>query len=299
MLPAQNLRPESLLFVLATESRALNVVATSATTICFVSRNLIPKAKEIIKQKAHIEPISIKRTNDFHDEELDKKVIYESLKQLPILDVDGKRGKSIYRKLIREIDAVDGLISNNEAYTDFVKTGSVLAKTSMGKKYVPISEVRYADKKVFSDKILKNFNMFDVDSRSGEEKIRKLFGVMPLKYVNAEVDGIPIIHELDGDFIEEYHKFLPFVYACRMGLKNDNQDFNRLKSTKIKKVTGEVLVVANRYIDKIILFDDKVEIYYNFKKKENPDDNHRDYSYSDGSNKSLMVHLRGLEPRTH
>ena len=166
-------------------------------------------------------------------QELDKKVIYESLKQLPILDVDGKRGKSIYRKLIREIDAVDGLISNNEAYTDFVKTGSVLAKTSMGKKYVPISEVRYADKKVFSDKILKNFNMFDVDSRSGEEKIRKLFGVMPLKYVNAEVDGIPIIHELDGDFIEEYHKFLPFVYACRMGLKNDNQDFNRLKSTKI------------------------------------------------------------------
>ena len=53
MLPAENLRPESLLFVLATESRALNVVATSATTICFVSRNLIPKAKEIIKQKSH------------------------------------------------------------------------------------------------------------------------------------------------------------------------------------------------------------------------------------------------------
>ena len=53
MLPAQNLRPESLLFVLATESRALNVVATSATTICFVSRNLIPKAREIIKQKSH------------------------------------------------------------------------------------------------------------------------------------------------------------------------------------------------------------------------------------------------------
>jgi len=48
-----------------------------------------------------------------------------------------------------------------------------------------------------------------------------------------------------------------------------------------------------RYIDKIILFGDKVEIYYNFKKKENPDDNHRDYSYSDGSNKSLMVPLVG------
>ena len=53
MLLAQNLRPESLLFVLATESRALNVVATSATTICFVSPNLIQKAKELTKQKYH------------------------------------------------------------------------------------------------------------------------------------------------------------------------------------------------------------------------------------------------------
>ena len=53
MLPAQNLRPESLPFVLATESKALNAVATNATTFCFVSPNLIQKAKEIIKQKSH------------------------------------------------------------------------------------------------------------------------------------------------------------------------------------------------------------------------------------------------------
>ena len=166
-------------------------------------------------------------------QELDKTVIYEALKRLPQLDIEGKKGKSIYRKLIREIDSVDSVTFNNDAYTDFIKTGSVLAKTSMGKKYIPIGEVRYADKKVFSDKILKNFNMFDVDSRSGEEKIRKLFGVVPLKYVNAEIDGDPIIHKLDGAFVDEYHKFLPFVYVCRMGLKNENQDFNRLKSTKI------------------------------------------------------------------
>ena len=47
MLPAQNLRPESLLFVLATESRALNVVATSATIICFVFPCLLKKTKKI------------------------------------------------------------------------------------------------------------------------------------------------------------------------------------------------------------------------------------------------------------
>ena len=166
-------------------------------------------------------------------QELDKEIIYEALSLLPTLDVEGKKGKGIYRKLIRDIDSVDSLIRYNSAYEDFIKNGFVLAKTDMGRKYVPISDARYADKKVFSQKILKNFNMFDVDSRSGEEKIRRLFGVTPLKYVNAEADGIPVVHALDASFVEEYYKFLPFVYACRMGLKNEHQDFNRLKSTKI------------------------------------------------------------------
>ena len=46
--------------------------------------------------------------------------------------------------------------------------------------YVPVSEARYADKKVFSEEMLRSFSMFDADSRSGEEKIKKLFGVKPL-----------------------------------------------------------------------------------------------------------------------
>ena len=39
------LRPESRIFVLATGSRALRVVATSATTICFVFPNMTPNPK--------------------------------------------------------------------------------------------------------------------------------------------------------------------------------------------------------------------------------------------------------------
>ena len=32
----------------------MSVVVTNVTTICFVSRNLIPKAKEIVKQKLSV-----------------------------------------------------------------------------------------------------------------------------------------------------------------------------------------------------------------------------------------------------
>ena len=35
------------MFVLATENKALSVVATNATTICFVSLNLIPKKRTL------------------------------------------------------------------------------------------------------------------------------------------------------------------------------------------------------------------------------------------------------------
>ena len=48
ILPEQNLRPDSLTFVLETESKVLNVVATNATTICFVFPDLIRKTKKKI-----------------------------------------------------------------------------------------------------------------------------------------------------------------------------------------------------------------------------------------------------------
>ena len=41
------LTPESLWFVLATESKAVSAVAMSASTFCFVSRNSIPQSKKI------------------------------------------------------------------------------------------------------------------------------------------------------------------------------------------------------------------------------------------------------------
>ncbi|MBE6555487.1 MAG: hypothetical protein E7663_04560 [Ruminococcaceae bacterium] len=46
------LTPGELPFVLATESKALNAVATNATTFCFVSPDLIQKAKQLTKQKS-------------------------------------------------------------------------------------------------------------------------------------------------------------------------------------------------------------------------------------------------------
>lgn len=166
-------------------------------------------------------------------QEMDKAVIYNALLRLPELDKECKRGKSLYRKMIRDGVTPEEYKENNPAYKKFIANGYILAKKDGAKKYVPVGEAKYADKKVFSDEILKSFSMVDIDSRSGEEKIKKLFGVNPLKYVSVETDGEPEIHPLDDDFKKEYLRFIPFVYACRMGLKNASSDFRRLKTSKI------------------------------------------------------------------
>ena len=52
-------------------------------------------------------------------------------------------------------------------------------------------------------------------------------------------------------------------------------------------------------IQKIVVYDDKIIIYYNFTDKTNPDEsNHRDSFYYPGSDSSVMVEINGLEPST-
>ncbi|MDE7238466.1 MAG: DUF3883 domain-containing protein [Lachnospiraceae bacterium] len=166
-------------------------------------------------------------------QEMKNTVVYQALMKLPELDLKCKLGRSIYRKIIREGFTPEEYKKENPDYDAFIKNGMVLAKQNGTKKYVPVSQARYADKKVFSEDILGSFNMFDIDARSGEEKIKKLFGVQPLKYINVETDGEPVLHLLDEAFKKEYQRFIPFVFACRSGLKNAKTDFRRLKSSKV------------------------------------------------------------------
>ena len=166
-------------------------------------------------------------------QEMESSVIYQTLLKLPELDSECKKARSIYRKIIRDGLSPEEYKENNPDYETFIKSGKVATKKAGIKRYVPVSEARYADKKVFSDEILKSFCMFDIDARSGEEKVKKLFGVKPLKYTNIELEDEPVLHPFDDIFKKEYQRFLPFVFACRIGLKQATADFRKLKYSKV------------------------------------------------------------------
>ena len=164
---------------------------------------------------------------------LDKHVIYSVLIQLPGFDQDYQKGKSIYRKLVRDIENIDELINENPEYDSFIKNGLILTKRGDIKRYVPVSSARYTDKKIFSKQILKDIDLVEIDAKSGEERIAKLFGVKPLKSIQVGLQSEPELHSLNEKFQKDYLSFLPFVLACRISYSSKTKDCKRLIKTKV------------------------------------------------------------------
>ena len=54
--------------------------------------------------------------------------------------------------------------------------------------------------------------------------------------------------------------------------------------------------IARKYIDRIIIYDKKIEIYYNFGQRKNPDSKNRDFFEPSGSTRTDLVPLVGVEP---
>lgn len=170
--------------------------------------------------------------------DMDKRTIFRILLQLHEVDTDCTKGSKIYNELIKQLENIDKLSYGNAEYSEFVRSGKVLCKHNGEKAYMPIKSVRYTDNKIFSGEILKKFNMLYVNARSGEGKVEKILGVLPLKNVNISLAGEVIKHPCNADFQEIYKQFLPYVYACRlMVVKKAQKDLKNLKNTRVLLVS--------------------------------------------------------------
>lgn len=195
-------------------------------------------------------------------QEMDKRVIYGVFYDLPKLDPECKKVRSLYRKVIKNGLPTEEYTTNNPEYEKFIESGKVAVLYEDKKIYVPVKEAKYADKKIFSEELLRSFKMLNVDARSGEEKMRKLFGVVPLKEVDGNVEGQPKHSILEERFREEYRRFIPFIYARRYNIKKINSEVNELMSTvvslcnevKIKYEIGEEVKISKLKDYEIVYF---------------------------------------------
>ncbi len=166
--------------------------------------------------------------------DLPNETIYEILLTLPDFDKDCTLGKTIYTKLNLHFDkeSTARLIKNNLTYQKFLREGKVLAELDGKYKYIPINEVYYVGKKIYSDDILKNYPVLALNRRAGDDKIKSLFGVQSIKAIGS-IKVTPIFHHLNDEFQLEYHKLLPYIYARRLDVDTKNKELNLLKSSKI------------------------------------------------------------------
>lgn len=120
-------------------------------------------------------------------------------------------------------------MKRTDKYTQFIKTGEVLVKIDGRKEFISNTKAFYADRKEFSEEILKQFPMLDLPPRTGTLKVETLFGVKPLKDMNVrlEKDSTKTC-TLNTSFIADYQQFIAYVLTCRHSTKNFKDDLRKL-----------------------------------------------------------------------
>ncbi len=171
---------------------------------------------------------------------LSKEKIYDILLNLPNLDKDCSLGKKIYTQLnlFYKDDKLNKLITDNKKYEEFKKNGKVLAEKNGELKYLPVSDVYYVGKKIYSDDILDDFPKLALNRRVGDPKVEKMFCVQSIRKIgNIEVCDM-CMHSLNDAYQKEYLRILPYIYAKRIDYDNKNKELNILKKSKICLVTN-------------------------------------------------------------
>lgn len=117
---------------------------------------------------------------------------------------------------------------------------------------------------------------------------------------NNKLTGIGFITE--KDLMNELEKQLADI-EDKIELEKYNEQKILTKEKVMAYLTNAILkkpkTLIHTLIQKIIVYEDKVEIFYNYTDETNPgDDSPRDLSYYSGSDSSVILEIVGIEPMT-
>lgn len=160
--------------------------------------------------------------------------IYEILLGLYTNKTEPAVTKQIYTKLNLKYKAetIVGLINNNPMYGKFKSEGGVLAELNGKYVYLPVGNVYYVDKKIYSEDILRNYPLLVLGKRAGASKIQKMFCVQPIQ-ATSEIEVEYEEHDLNAAYQKEFQRSLPYIYAKRIAVDSKNKEFHALRSAKI------------------------------------------------------------------
>jgi len=158
---------------------------------------------------------------------------YEVLLELPKLDPEGNKAKSLYRILLGRSDL--DIAPYGEKYDSFISKGKMLGRERGKASYYPISELFYVDNITLPSNITEEFPLLELDKRRGAAKVKKLFGVEQLTRDSVKIEIAHFEeHNASQNFQSDFDRLKPYIYAVRVEEDTNRVNLSSLKRLKVK-----------------------------------------------------------------
>lgn len=157
---------------------------------------------------------------------------YEVLFELPKLDPEGSKAKSLYRILVEGSDA--DASPNGKKHDEFMISGKMMGRVKGILSYYPIRELFYVENITLPSNIAEQFPLLEVDKRRGASKIKKLFGVEQLTRDKIQIEIIHFEeHPASQNFQGDIERLKPYIYALRVEADTNRANLSVLKKLKV------------------------------------------------------------------
>lgn len=156
---------------------------------------------------------------------------YELLLELPKVNPDGSKAKSLYRTLISNKieDSPSG-----ERYEEFMVNGEMFGRMGREKKYCPIRKLYYLENLTLPSIIADHYPILELDPRSGASKVRKIFGIEQLTIDKTRTTIVDFEeHPCSQSFQEEVERLKPYIYAMRVEEDTTRRELKALRNLKV------------------------------------------------------------------
>lgn len=156
---------------------------------------------------------------------------------------------------------------------EYIENGVVLSIVNGKNEYVPISEATYVLNPNHSQDLLAKLKVSKIRQRVGNTRIKELFGVQPMDYIEFKVNKPSLNEKLNDEFQQEFSQLKPllFVYRQQKNLTETQKkrELGSLKELKIKicfnadvkfdinAITQQLKLKDNEYV-----YEKETQTYY-------------------------------------
>ncbi|WP_164732269.1 DUF3883 domain-containing protein [Flagellimonas oceanensis] len=227
--------------------------------------------------------------------------VRDSFKDLPIevmygflnehhrcFDKDSSSSSVLYNSII---DATSNLPKNFnwdiEKRHSFLESGFVLCDVNGKNEFISVKEATYVLNPNHSQDLISKLNVAKIRQRVGNARIKELFGVEPMDYIEFVVNNPGFNEKLNEQFTQELEALKPllFIYRFQKNLKSKQkeQELSSLKNLKVRLCEGskvyfelngkkhDLVLKQNEYVYEkkshtyYVQVDNKIKFYDNLK----------------------------------